>query len=620
MSEELQQDRRVASLMTPLGKDKLVLSRFEGSEGLSELFEFRVECLSIEQNIDFDSILGASCTVKMTFYDGPDRYFDGIAVEAQTLGMRQDLYVYRIVLRPSVWLMTRTSNCRIWHETTALDIIKDVLSGDGIDYRPATTRSYPSLEYCVQYRETDFAFVSRLMEQHGIYYFFEHSQGSHTMVLADAASSHKPVPGYASIRFTPTLTAGHIREQTLNNWSAERRFRTGKIELRDYNFKQPNSNMTGDATGHESYAKSQMEFYDYPGKYDDQGVGQTYAEVRLDAEQAFDHRRFATGQAANLFPGGLVSVQEHPIPDENRQYLLVRCSHYLVTEAYRSAGSIAVRDERPYHGDYEMQPSDRVFRAPIVTPKPTVYGPQTARVVARPGKDGEEIDVDEEGYGRVMVHFFWDRDDKKSCWIRVAQMWAGPQWGGQFIPRIGMEVVVDFLEGDPDRPLIVGAVYNGVNAYPYSLPSNKTQSGIKSDSSKGHGGYNEFMFEDKKDGEKIRMHAQKDHEVTILNLETTEIGEKYTDGGDSRTTTLINGGDNFTIDKGPQTTSLKNGSQTVTIQNGQQSTTVDKSITFESQGDTILLKTGASSIKLTSQAIEISSLKVTVTAPEIDHN
>ncbi|HWG04757.1 MAG TPA: type VI secretion system tip protein TssI/VgrG, partial [Beijerinckiaceae bacterium] len=466
MSDVLSQQGRVASLSTPLGQDKLVLSRFEGSEGLSELFEFRVECLSTDDNVDFDQVLGLSSTVKMTFYAGPDRYFDGITVEAQSLGIRQDLFVYRIVLRPSLWLTTRTTNCRIWHDTNALDIIKEVLGDDSVNYRDATTKSYPSLEYCVQYRETDFAFVSRLMEQHGIYYFFEHSEGSHTMVLADALSSHKPVQGYATIRFAPSLAAGHVQEQTLNNWSSERRFRTGKIELRDYNFKQPNANMTADVNGHESYNKSQMEFYDYPGKYDNVGDGDTYAQVRLDAEQAIDHRRYAAGIAPNLFPGALTTVTDHPIDSENQQYLLVRCSHYYVTEAYRSAGAIAIRDDRPYHGDYEMQPSDRVFRAPIVTPKPTVYGPHTARVVTRPGNDGEEIDVDDDGYGRIRVHFFWDRDDKRSCWIRVAQMWAGPLWGGQFIPRIGMEVVVDFLEGDPDRPMIVGAVYNGANGYP----------------------------------------------------------------------------------------------------------------------------------------------------------
>jgi type VI secretion system secreted protein VgrG len=610
MADDLKQDRRIAILSTPLGKDRLVLSGFDGVEGLSELFEFRIEASSADDSIDFDRILGLQCSVSMSFYGAPDRHFSGVAVEAQAIGSREDVYVYRLVLRPSLWLLTRTTNCRIFHDKSAMTIVAEVLGARGVDFRNATSDSYPKLEYCVQYRETDFAFVSRLMERHGVYYFFEHSEGHHTMVLADAPSCHKPTPGLSRARYASSLAGHHIDEQALFSWSFERRFRTGKIELRDYNFREPGANLTSQAQGSEGYAKSkEFEYYDYPGKYEDTGAGKLYADARLGAEQAIDHRRYASGEAANLFPGGLVTLERHPVGAENKQYLVVRCSHHYAAQQYRSTS--AIDTQRPYHGNYELQPSDRVFRAPIVTPRPIIHGPQTAKVVARAeNADSEEIDTDTDGFGRIKVSFHWDRDDKRSCWVRVAQTWAGPGWGSQFIPRIGMEVVVEFLEGDPDKPLVVGAVYNGQNDFPYKLPGSNTQSGVKSDSSKGHGGYNEFMFEDKKNSEKIRMHAQKDHEVVILNKETVEIGKDFS-GGASRTTTLVNGNDVLEI---------KSGSRSTTITGGKDTTTVERSITIESRGDTITLITGASSIKLTPDKIEIASMRIALSATKIDLN
>jgi type VI secretion system secreted protein VgrG len=600
MGEELKQDKRIASLTTPLGKAQLVLAAFEATEGLSELFEFRIEALSKDDNIDFDRVLGRSCSVRVTLGEGPERYFAGVGVEAEAQGMRDDLYLYRLVLRPALWLLTRTSNCRIWHEKSALDIVKEVLSDRQVDFRTATTRNFPKLEYCVQYRETDFAFVSRLMEQHGIYYFFEYSADTHTMVLADSASSHQPVPGHATVRFATKATGRlHFQDQRLLGWSSARRFRTGKIELRDYNFRQPNANMKAEANGTEKYAKAKMEFYDYPGKYDSQGDGRDYADVRLGAEQALDHRRFADGDAVSLFPGGLFTLQEHPVQAESRQYLIVRCTHRYAAQLYRSSQSVLPAGDRPYEGHYELLPSDKTFRAPIVTPKPVIYGPHTAKVVARKGKDGEEIDVDDDGHGRIKVRFHWDRDDKRSCWVRVAQMWASGKWGGHFIPRIGMEVVVEFLEGDPDRPLVVGAVYNGDNKYPYSLPDNKTQSGIKSNSSKGGSGYNEFMFEDKKDSENIRMHAQKDYNVTILNTETVDIGENYSDGGTSRKTTLKNGDDKLEISSGNQKINI---AQKQTIDAGNDITVT--SLT------TITLKVGANKVVIDQSGVHINGMTI----------
>jgi type VI secretion system secreted protein VgrG len=596
MSAALTQDKRIAELTTPLGKDVLVLARFEGSEGLSELFEYRIEALSERENLDFDQALGRPCTVKFKNY-GSERTFSGILVEAQWRGAEGEYYSYNLVLRPWLWLASRTADCRLFLDKDAPTIIKDVFKKRGFtDFRDSLTESYPKLEYCVQYRETDMAFACRLMEQHGIYYFFEHSDGKHTMVLCDSKSSHKPVPGLEKVSYIPLAGQDRRGEQHIYDWSTERRFRTGKYELNDYDFKQPNANLISDAKAAAQYAKSDLEIYDYPGKYKQRSDGEKYAKVRLEADQGLDQHRYARGDAVSLFPGGLTSLQKHGSGPENTQYLIVHCSHSYVAEEYRSGGGST--HEQIYFGHYQFLKSDKIFRAPLVTPKPIVFGPQTAKVV---GKEGEEIDVDE--YGRIKLQFHWDREKQQSIRVRVAQVWSGKQWGGQVIPRIGQEAVVEFLEGDPDRPLVVGTVYNKDYMPPYEMPSNKTQSGLKSNSSKGGGGYNEWMFEDKKDEEKIGVHAEKDMNVVVRNIETREIGNKFktAKGQSSRITQLKNGDDELSVDKGNQ--KVKIGAD--------QTVDVEQNIAVTA-GKSIELKVGASTIKIDGSSITIKSMNIKV--------
>ncbi len=553
VNSALKQDTRFAELRTPLGKDVLVLVRFDATEGLSELFEYRIEALAAKE-VDLDGILGRPCSVTIKLY-GKERHFNGIAVEGQWTGVRQEHHVYRLVLRPWLWLCSRTSDCRFFQDKTAPEIIQEVWRDRGFnDFRLALHESYPKLDkdFCVQYRETDLAFVSRLMEQHGIYYFFEHTADKHTLVLADSMSSHQAVPGLGQIDFIPLGNSERRDRQHIYHLVSERRFRTGKVELNDYYEMTPNADLKADKKGTARYNKSDMEFYDYPGKYKKKSDGEKYAKVVLEAEQALDDRRHTSGNAVNLFPGGTTKLKDHHRSSENKDYLVVRCSHLYVAEHYRSGSGTAEED---YSGNFEFLPKEnKVFRAPIVTPKPLIHGIQTAKVV---GKAGEEIDVDE--HGRIMVEFYWDRKKKQSCRIRVAEVWASKKWGGQFIPRVGMEVVVEFLEGDPDRPLVTGAVYNGDNKHPYDLPANKTQSGLKSDSSKGGGGYNQVMFEDKKFGEEINLHAQKDYKLTILDTEVREIGQMFTRqtaGPNSRKTTLLQGDDDLTIATGNQNVTI----------------------------------------------------------------
>jgi type VI secretion system secreted protein VgrG len=603
MSPQLTQDTRIGELKTPLGKDKLVLSRFDATEGLGELFEFRVEAISEDEDIDFNGAIGQNCAVTLKSYGG-ERVFNGVLVEAQWLGMKGVYYAYRLVLRPWLWMLSRTADCRIFSDKTASDIIKEVFTKRGFnDFKLVLTENYPKLEYCVQYRETDLAFVSRLMEQHGIYHFFEHTSDKHMLVLADSKSSHKPVPGHDSTPFIALAGDDRRDREHIYHWSSERRFRTGKVELNDYDFKQPGKKLIADAKGSERYTKSDMESYDHPGKYTERNIGEKYAKVQLEAEQALDHRRHATGDAASLFPGGLTKLEKHPRDSENAEYLLVRAMHSFVSEFYRTGADVV--PGQVYYGNYEFQKSDRPFRSQIVTPKPQVLSTHTAKVV---GKDGEEIDTDE--YGRIRVEFFWDRDKSFSRWARVLQPWASKQWGTQFIPRVGMEVVVVYEEGDPDYPLIIGAVYNGDNKHPYKLPDNKTQSGIKSNSSKGGNGYNELMFEDKKGSEQIRMHAQKDLDITVHNVETRKIGEDGVAGA-SRDTTLVSGDDILKILTGNQAVTV--AQSVIETYGASQMTTAAGPIMITSTTN-ITLTCGASSIIMTPASITITSPTVQILA------
>jgi len=558
---QLSQANSTATLTTSLGADILALKGFSAYEGLGEPFEIQIEAVSEQENIDFDKVLGQPCSIKLKTYQQKERYFWGILTRAQWVGSEvgaQQVYSqYRVVLRPWFWLLNHSANCRIFLDKDVKEIIEKVFTdlsfSSGKDFKFRTTGNYDKIKYCVQYRESDFAFVSRLMEQYGIYYYFEHDDSKHTMVLADSRASHSPVKDLPKVNFHLQVAGYHRVEEQIDSWVSDRRFCTGTFALNDYDYLKPPKKLRASKETSERYSRSLWEVYDYPGKYDEQDKGEHFAQFRLEAEQALDRRRNAGGEAPSLFAGGLVTLEKHPTSAENKEYLVVRASHSFGGQSYGTAGS----GEGPsYRGSYELLQSDRPFRTLPTTPKPRIHGIQTAKVVAKKGEDSEEISTDE--HGHIWVQFYWDREPQKSCPIRVSQAWASKQWGEQFIPRVGMEVVVEFLEGDPDRPLVTGCVYNGDNKVPYALPDHKTQSGLKSDSTKGHNGYNEFMFEDKKSHELIRMHAQKDHEVTVRNSEKWTIGNE-------RTTKIEKGDDTLTLQQGNLSVEVATGSHTTSV-------------------------------------------------------
>src|SRR5271166_4895920 len=584
----ISQDAQQGKLTTPLGKDVLGLARFSAIEGLSELFEIRIEAASKQANLDFSSALGVGAPIEFTTQDNQTRYFHGLMTEARWAGTQEDLYLYQFVLRPWLWFLTRTSDCRIFPNMTPLEIIKQVFSDRGFsDFRDATTGSPPTLEYCVQYRETDFNFVCRLMEEYGIYYFFEHSDGKHMLVLADGTSSHQPAPGLPSVDYNPIHDAGRRAMQYLETWSFGRRFQTGQFTLKDYGYKKPSANLLAQPQKPGGYAHDSMEMFDYTYSYVDtegkdlvdQGVGEKLAKYKLEAVQSLDKRRSSMGAAASLFPGGLITLERHPEGGENREYLITHCTHDFAAETYRSGGG----SELGYVGNYEMTPSDRQFRAPLVTRKPEIVGYQSALVVKDKG-GGPEIDVDK--FGRILVQFYWDRKKKPSRRVRVAQIWAGSSRGALFVPRVDDEVLIAYEEGDPDRPIVVGSVYNGTNTVPMTLPDKKTKSGILTRSSTGGNGYHMLLFDDTAGAENVKLRTQKDLKFKALNNQEINIGVDRKDKVGNNIDQTV--GTNHTINVGTKY-ALTAGSQ-------------------------IVLTVGASSITMDPSSITLNAPTITISA------
>jgi type VI secretion system secreted protein VgrG len=561
MAAALGQLQRLASFSTPLGKDFFSLVKFEAQEGLSELFTYQAEATSIAPNADLQSLIGEKCVIKMILKNGKERFFNGVVTHAVWLGRHDDLDHYRFVLRPWLWLLSQRTDCRIFKNKTAIDIIKQIFGKeDKASFDDRVSEKPPEIDYCVQYRESDLDFVLRLMEKYGIYYYFQHSENDHKLVLSDSRGSHEPVtvaaePSFSgagsAYPFMPKDKNQRRRIEHLTQWSTQRRLRTGKVELKDYDFEKSTADLTARAEGGFPRTKS-YEAFDYPGSYLDRGKGETLARIQVQAEQAQDERRLAVGEAPSLNPGTLMTLRDHPVGGENAEYLVVRSTHAYGVQSYRSSRRT---DEAIYHGSYELQKADKRFRAPLVTASPVVIGPDTAKVVGEKNK-GEEGDIDVDRYGRVWLRFHWDREaDSTSCRVRVAQMWSGKNWGGQIIPRIGQEVVVSYIGGDPDRPIITGAVVNDQHMPPYDLPANKTQSGLKSESTDGggqSGKFNEIKFEDRAGQECFSMQAEKDHKTVVFNLETRDVGEKF-EGGPTdfaRTTQIHNGSDKLHVKSG----------------------------------------------------------------------
>lgn len=438
----------------------------EAREELGRLFEYRIEVLSERNDIDPKDLLGKHVTVKLEVAEGGPRCFDGYVARVG-LGARRGRYVgYELVARPWLWFLTRSADCRIFQNKKVPDIIKDVFADyPAAAYEFKLTGQYEPWEYCVQYRESDFDFVSRLMEQEGIYYHFTHTDGRHTLVLVDSPSAHDDCPGCAKLPFVVGERSLRFDDDRVSAWSACFEVQPGAMVMDDFDFVKPSVELQAKTQADRGHPEARHEWYDYPGAYDTKGEGENYVRVRLDEYQARYKTQEAVTDARGVQIGHLFQLTGHPRNDQNAKYLITGACFSLKFSDYESL------DDRgsAYECTFTCMEAAQQFRPQRLTPRAVVRGLHTAIVV---GPAGEEIFTDK--YGRVKVQFHWDRrgkhDENASCWIRVSHPWAGKNFGMVAIPRIGQEVVVEFLEGDPDRPLITGRVYNAEQMPPGNSP------------------------------------------------------------------------------------------------------------------------------------------------------
>jgi type VI secretion system secreted protein VgrG len=512
---------RVFELTTPLGKDVLLFRQMRGREELSRLSEFDVLALSHESAIVPGDLLGKDVSVKVELSKGGTRHFNGYVTRFSQGAMVGRFYQYRLKLRPWLWFLTRTADCRIFQDKTPPEIIKEVFADHKVAvFDEHLTGTYLKREYCVQYRETDFAFVSRLMEEEGIYYYFEHHADRHVLKLVDSSDAHAPLEGKPRISFYEPGKQVRVDEEFIHAWTFTQDIQPGETATDDYDFTKPKAELDVKSRLIQPHEQAAHEVYDWPGEYREVPDGEHYVRARLDELHTEFDRAEAECNVREIATGRTFGLDNAPRGDQQRDYLIVSATYDMRDNAYESSAEEPVT----YRCGFGALQCQQQFRPARITPRPVVKGTQTAMVV---GPDGEEIYCDK--YGRIKVLFHWDRygkgDENSSCWIRVAQNLSGKRWGMVFIPRIGQEVIVDFLEGDPDRPIVIGAVYNGLEMPPYPLAEHKTKTVIfKSNSSLGGNGFNEIRIEDKKGEEQVFIHGEKDLDVRIKNDRREWIG------------------------------------------------------------------------------------------------
>ncbi len=497
----------------------VAVTHVAGREALSEPYAFEVEFFpSARDPLDLIALRGAEALLTLHRPDGSERHAHGILWAVELVEVAAGGPRYRARLVPQLERLRHVRRSRIFQSISVPDLVKKVLDAGKVKHRLSLSASYPEREYRVQYRESDLEFVHRLLEEEGIFYFFEHRADEHVMVLVDAPSGCAKLAGDSAIPFRIAEVGGDSElDEHLFRLERTQRIRAGKASLKDFDFERPELQVTGSsrAAGDELG----LEHYEYPGGFLDPSVGTKRSSVRLE-ELRFGTETFAGGGTCLRFVSGATfEPSGHPDQSFDQKLLLVRVEHEARQQ--EGTGDTAVV-ERGYRNRFLAIDAGASYRPLRRTRRPVAYA-ETATVT---GPDGEEIHTDR--HGRVKVHFHWDRDGRKddtaSCWIRVAQGWAGAAWGASILPRIGQEVLVRFLDGDPDRPLVVGAIYNGANPPPIGLPGDKTKSTLRTDSSPGSGGTNELRLEDRKDGEEIFLHAQKDQNIVVLNDKAQRVG------------------------------------------------------------------------------------------------
>jgi type VI secretion system secreted protein VgrG len=571
------------SITSPLS-DTLSLTSLHGSEALSVAFSFQLELSCSNSDLDFTQILGKPLAVTLALPSGDSQYLHGIVTTfSQGAKSENGSTAYFAHLEPWFALLRMNSDQRIFQNQTTPQIVQKIFSDHGLsDVKNSLTGTYQPRDYCVQYNESTFDFISRLLEGEGIFYFFTHTAGAHTLVLADDASAFDSLPGIPTIRFNQTGRTWQTIDAMIDG-GLEQRLVPAKTSADDFNFITPTTDLlsVSQSSSPGPFA-SVLSLYRYPGLFTAKDAGETATGTHLTSRET-EHQQLRGRSMCRAFHAGLkFTLTDHFRSDANTAYILRSVTHHLDNSTDQ------------YTNNFVAFPATTIFRPPQTTPRAIIRGAQTAIVV---GKSGEEIWTDE--YGRIKVKFHWDQspphDETASCWIRVAQGWAGQQWGAFFLPRIGQEVIVNFLDGNPDRPIVTGCVYNGQQTTPYALPDDQTKSTIKSNSSKAGGGFNELRFEDKKGSEEVFLQAQKDMNLNVLADQTCTVGGK-------RTLTVT--GDETHTDKAKFTHTVT-GDYSLTIDgdlkiNVAGSVSIQSGTSFENQAGTTL--TNKSGTTLTNQA------------------
>lgn len=511
-----QEERYISISDFSLGTDTFLLTGFEGSEYISDLFEFNIEVISENLEVKPDSIVGKDATV--TFNNEHGREFHGY-IRSFTYGevKASNVRQYRMVMVPWLWFLTKTNNHKIFQEQNTKEIVSAVFQDAGFSDFDFRASGGKKREYCIQHNESDFHFVSRLLEEEGYAYFFEQKGGKHKLIIVDQKNAYDECKE-TSLEYSQ----GDSPNEQISRWEHLYNFKKGQWSFADYNFKEPNKKLFSNTKTTSKFAKNgNYEHYEYPGMYDF-ASGNDLVKIRLDAEEASINMVSGSSDCSTFYSGGKFKLAKHENSSEEGDYIIVGIHH----RAFDTTHMAGQDGSTGYVNNFTCIPASVHFRPDQVHKRPVMRGPQSAIVT---GPSGEEIYVDE--FGRIKVQFYWDRDGKNdqntTCWIRVMQTWAGAQWGASFIPRIGHEVIVDFIDGDPDRPIITGTVYNGKNKPPFD---SKTKSGIRTRSTKGGSASNcnELIFDDKKDAEQIFIHAEKNMDTEVENDETLTVDNDRT--------------------------------------------------------------------------------------------
>ncbi|CAM3213811.1 type VI secretion system tip protein VgrG [Vibrio neptunius] len=537
---------------------------FQVNEELSKDFQVSLSLLSLDADITFEELIRKPALLTLFGQGvGSARFFHGVVNEVRFLGTGRRFSRYQIILVPQSWFLTQRQDCRIFQNLAAPDIISQVLDDASVtDYRLELSGVYPQKEYVLQYRETDSIFVHRMLAEHGMWYYYEHTESNHTLVIVD---SNDAIPELLSTPLNASYLgplvyhsdAGGVADREhIVDLTAINRVRTGSTTYTDYNYEQPKipQQMSSEGT-----LDQDLKLFDYPGRYVDPVMGQVRASEWIAEHQVDNHQIAAMSNIMRVVPGYSFNISEHPRSALNRDYTMLSIVHNGHDPQVHEDENSGLPTH--YDNSFTCIPRDVIFKVQKPSP-PVVEGPHTAVVV---GPAGEEIYTDE--LGRIKVQFHWDRygnnDENSSCWIRVSQSMAAPSWGAVYLPRIGHEVVVTFLEGDPDRPLVTGAVYHGLHFPPYSLPENKTRTTFRTQTHKGTG-YNEMSFEDEANQEEIYFHAQKDMATKVLNNRYRDIGQdEFLEVGRNQTNE-VHGDHKETID-GHKTTQV-NSTFTETVE------------------------------------------------------